>query len=117
MATVMLTYVDRIEVVDAAPTPSVDADGARRRGQRVTISVAHGQDGGQRPVAGRAMPGGGAYVVLSASGHDLSRHYEPGRLPEGDLMAAFAALGDEEGLLMVTVNGMQVWPEPLDTAL
>ena len=121
MATITLTYLDRLEILDVAPEPLVMADG-RNTGadhDRVVIGVTKVHGGGKGSWTGAtAVPGdkAAAYEVLSASGHDLSRHYEPGRLPAADLVATCEALSIEEGLLCLSVNGAQVWPEPvLDT--
>lgn len=121
MATITLTYLDRLEVLDVAPGPLAMADG-RRTGEshdRVVIGVTKVNGGGKGSWTGAtAVPGdaGEPYEVLSASGHDLSRHYAPGTLPGADLVAVCGALSIEEGLLCLAVNGSQVWPEPvLDT--
>ena len=121
MATITLTYLDRLEVLDVAPGPLAMADG-RHTGadhDRVVVGVTKVHGTGAKSWTGAtAVPGDKAepYEVLSASGHDLSRHYSVGHLPAADLVATCEALSVEEGLLCLSVNGAQVWPEPvLDT--
>lgn len=115
MATITLTYLDRLEILDVAPGPLAMADG-RHTGadhDRVVVGVTKVHGTGATAVPGdKAEP----YEVLSASGHDLSRHYSVGTLPAADLVATCEALSIEEGLLCLAVNGSQIWPEPvLDT--
>ena len=118
MATITLTYLDRLEVLDVAPGPLSMADG-RRTGadhDRVIIGVTKVHGAGPKSWTGAtAVPGdaGEPYEVLSASGHDLSRHYSVGTLPGADLVATCEALSIEEGLLAMSVNGAQVWHEPV----
>ena len=109
MATIAMHHTSRIDVYDVA-------------GGRVRICVAERHARPTAAVGGGPRDGLEYYSVLVAdtgSGDaELSERYRRGRLPEDDLLAALDVLGDEEGLTLVTVNGMQVWPEPvLDTTI
>ena len=112
MATVMMVYVDRVRVVDVA------SDDMELRVERLVKGTGRPGPAAGGWAMGEPASGGNAEYVLMAGAHELSRRYSEGMLHRGDLVKTCETLAIAEGLLSVTVNGTQIWPEPvLDTTV